>query len=195
MKFLKSGTAAAVLALGVYAGPAHAASVTIDINADWDTSTTGLISSSVIDWGAPGIVSINSITVELSHSSAGDLEMNLAGPAGISLILSIPMIVGNDVGVAGTGTLGDVAAYTFVPSGGAVWPDDAALGGGTYNAFSWAAGPFADPNGWVFNVFDQFGGNGGAVGSVTIDFTPVPLPAALWFMMGGLAALTGLRRK
>ena len=178
-----------------FAAPAYAATVTVDIDNDWDAGATGLIAAAPIDWGVGAIASINSVTVELSHTYAGDLEMNLAGPGGVSLILTVPMFVSYDIGVAGTGSLDDVASYTFVESGGDLWPDNAALGGGTYDAVAWATGPFGPPNGWVFNIFDQFGGDAGAVGSVTIDFTPVPLPAALWMMMAALGGLGFIRRR
>lgn len=194
MKLFKLSVASIALAFMGFASSANAASVTIDINADWDAATTGLISAAPVSFGGP-IASINSITVELSHTYAGDLEMNLAGPGGVSLVLSVPMFVGNDLGVAGTGSLDDVVAYTFVETGGSVWPTDAALGGGTYDATTWATGPFADPNGWVFNIFDAFGGDAGAVGSVTIDYTPVPLPAALWMMMAAVGGLGFMRRR
>ena len=180
------------LILALLGSLAHADSMSVAIDAEWPTSETGLVASGSLD--LPEVASVKSISVDVSHTWASDLTIEVVSPSGSTLLVDSadgPSGGNTDLGVAGTGLLDDVATYTFapptMPSG--FWPG---LGGGS-------ATPNAIPGGasagtWTFNVFDNVGGDGGAIGSIGIDYNVVPEPAfGIGVMLLGLCGLLRLR--
>lgn len=169
---------------------------------------SGNVVDHVIDFGTP-VTSIQSISVDLSHSWVADLEIGLYSPtdnqttstalgdvdANASYILHTDEGGGDDIGLGGE-TLADVLTYTFVAPGTTGTTLGTAAGNpipaGTYDAETWGSGGVGA--GWRFVLTDDFGGDDGAIGNVTINFTSVPEPASATFLLG-LTALIGVRRR
>ena len=183
MKFLT--TSLAVLAMvAMSCASANADTATIDISSSWGASPgTGSASGS---FGTLNIASINSISVDVSHTWQGDLDFTLTGPDGSAFV--IESVGGSaDLGVTGSGAPGDEATYTFT-DGAASW---AGLGGGA------SGGALAGRSGngeWSVTIDDPVGGDGGSVTFVTIDFNAIPEPATTG-LVAGLFGLVALRRR
>ena len=191
MKFLsKSGilpVSASVLAL---AGGSNAAIIQFDYDIEDFGDAAGNIVTEV--FSLPDVASINSVSIELSHSYAGDILFSLAGPDGDVYSFFNGAGGGVDFG-DGTEFLTGLETYTFVDIGGAdggvefVNP----VPGGTYDALAWGDGSAAGD--WTLILDDQFNADDGAIGSVVIDYTAIPEPSTS--LLGGLAALALLRRR
>ena len=186
MKFSKLIATSAVLALFGFAASAQADTLTFDNGgAGWLFDENNPVSIAFDFPANPGgLVEIKSITVDMSHTWSGDVDMTLIGPAG-----SFSHLMDN---AGGSTDLG--GAYTFVPSGGAAAGTYAAGGPGTYDAFVWSAGLFPLV-GWFIDFTDSAGGDAGFINSVSIEYNPVPVPAAIWLMITALGGLGFMRRR
>jgi subtilisin-like proprotein convertase family protein len=168
-----------------------------DYNIEWPTDQTGEILSAPIS--LPGVATIDSISLDIAHTWGNDLLITLTSPTGDVFDLMNDEVdqggSGNfDMGlIAADGSLANVATYNFVEAGGLdVWDDTSGVApGGTYNANSWASTGW-DAGDWTLSVSDLVGGDGGAIGNVTIMYT-IPAPGALALL--GLAGLAGRRRR
>lgn len=173
------------------AGGSNAATVQFDYDIEdfGDDPTTVLTEV----FSLPGVASINSVSIELSHSYTGDMLFTLVGPDG-----DLYNLLNGSGGAAafgdGTEFLTGLETYTFVDVGGAdgVIPfDTSPVPGGTYDAYAWGDG--SEAGDWTMVLDDRFGGDDGAVGSIVIDYTAIPEPSTS--LLGGLAALALLRRR
>jgi hypothetical protein len=183
--------ACSVLTSGV-AGVASADSVTGTINTEWIIATPVFSTLSL-----PEVQSIDSIVVQVAHTNGNDLAVrvdafDVSGDADFDLMFQEPP-VNFSMGVAvENGTLGNVANYTFVPGGGGGFtaPHTPA---GLLNANAWTSGPLAAQDYTLFVVDLALIFDGGAIGTWTINYTPIPEPAACGMLV--LAGCIGLRRR
>ena len=188
----------AVAALAITGAAAAGSSETVVVDIDWGTGDTGPVG--MASFSLPDLVSIDSICVDISHTWGADINMSVAGDTNGSMFELMndndSADGGNyDMGVAGTGTLDDVAAYEFVETGTLISDLGAGdfLGGVTgLQANSWTAGALGADT-YTFSVEDLVGGDGGAIGSLVIKYTAVPAPGAVALL--GLAGLAGTRRR
>lgn len=190
MKKIIATLGVAALLLGT--SNVNADTLTVPVNQSW-TSTTSIS----IDFDFPSDVdSIESISIDLSHTFQSDLTFNVSGPGGFYSLTEGQTGAaggGSDLGINGTGTPGDEATYTFVETGGGDNATGYGLGGATVNALAWGTGGAAD--GWNISFVDDFGGDGGSITNVTIDFTSaVPEPASALALLG-LGSVVALRRR
>jgi PEP-CTERM motif len=146
----------------------------------------------------PSLTSINSISIDMSHTWGNDLDVTLVGPSGTYDLLTAATAIGGsgnfDLGLAaGSGAPGNVARYVFTGAGATNWvaPFSPA---GNYNAEAWVAGASA-AGVWTLNVGDVIGGDGGSIGNLVIDYTPdaIPEPGSALALLG-LAGLGLIRR-
>lgn len=184
--------AVALMCLGV-ASFACADTMTTVLDVDWDTSATGLVASGSLV--LPPVASVKSISIDISHTWTSDVDFEVVSPAASTFVIQDSTGSGGstlgDLGIAGTGTLDDVATYTFAPpTGTSSWGELGGVGPTVPEAMPGPAGPGI----WTFNVFDDAGGDGGAVGSITIDYNVVPEPATGLAALLGVLALIGRRR-
>lgn len=134
----------------------------------------------------PAVQSIDSISLELAHTNGNDFVIYLdaaavEGEADFDLMFQEPGDVSDIYSMGNApadGTLANVATYTFLPQGS---------GGGEYtvphvppgafDANAWLKGPLAAGD-YTLVVGDVGFLNGGAVGTWTIHYTPLPsIPA------------------
>ena len=185
-KILASIMVGGLLASG-FASTATADIQVVPINVTWSSTGGATVG---FDF-AIDVASINSVTIDITHTWSGDLDFTLITPGGSVFDLATALGGNTDIGILGNGLPGDEAAYEFVEvsGNGTGW---GGLGGGTHQAEAWQSGPFAAV-GWIVGITDNVGGDGGSVTNVTIDYTPVPAPGALALL--GLAGLAGRRRR
>ncbi len=129
--------------------------------------------------------------------------MQLAGPGGaIFVLLNNTLSVTNsgtnsgnfDLGlVAGNGGLANVGVYTFTGAGSSTWIAPHSLPG-NYNAATWTSGPIAAGD-WTLTVNDSVGGDGGAVGNLSVTYTAVPEPASSALLLSAVSLLAWRRRR
>ncbi len=187
---MKKKVMLAAIAATMFAGSAFADIYSNDLNVDWDTSTTGEVATDTFNLGA--IDSIDSISLDLSHTWASDFEIFLTAPDATVYTLMMDQGSLSDLGIAGTGFLDDVATYTFVESGGDnTWGEFPLNPAGTYDALIWGGGAHAAGE-WFLSINDDAGGDGGAVGTFTVNYT-VPAPGA--FALLGLGGFAFIRRR
>ena len=171
--------------------------------------------SQPIDFGV-GVLSIESISIELSHAFAEDVDIGLYAPTddqtnigeegdlSNSASYLLTEILGPDrtLGDGDGDDLDGLATYTFLdpndPNATGLnfesSPENEAIPGGTYDAIEWGEGGTA--TGWVLSFVDGFDGDSGAIGTATINFTPVtvPEPTSLAVLLG-LSGLAACRRR
>lgn len=183
----------ALLAVVAAAGTASADSVNFDFNLEnW-----GGIAETVIDFdfGLGAVQSIDSVVITLAHSWASDIDFSLTSSAGTVFDLTSDNGAGVDLGDGGS-LLAGVGTYTFVMANGfGNWGQfgfNLPAPSGTYDAETWQAGPFTAGT-WNILLVDDAGGDDGAVGSVTINYTAVPAPASVALL--GLGGLVATRRR
>ena len=172
---------------------ADVAEFVFDIN-DFGLSVSNVIGGSGVDgsFDLGAIDSIDSISIELSHSWSGDIDFFISDGTSILFDLTFAQGGSSDLGDGGSDGTG-LGLYTFVASGSA----NGLLGvsttaPGDYDANGWTAGPFAS-SAWFINLSDLASGDDGAVGSVFINYT-VPAPGAMALLgLGGIVA--GRRRR
>ncbi len=179
------------MAAMLFASTAQADTLVVPINQSW--SSTTLINVG-FDFPANGgqIEDIKSISIDITHTFASDLGFNLTAPDG-----SVFNLIGSFT--AGGGL--DVDGLTWVESGGAT-PYLDNNGNGVvddvpYNALSWGSGGPYDKDGWNIQIFDDFGGDGGTVNSITIEFNKtniVPEPVSALVLLG-LGTVVAVRRR
>lgn len=186
-------TIAGLIAGTAMASAAYADSYTHLFNTSW-VSTGG---TGVHNFMLPDVISVDSIEIELAHTWGGDLRILITGPDGATYTpmdrtLSTSGSGNYDLGlVAGSGALSNVALYTFTQAGPTQWvPGYSAPG--MYNAVVWSGGGYSAGM-WSVEVIDTIGGDNGAVGSFTINYT-IPAPGA-GLMALGFAGAFGLRRR
>lgn len=193
-----AGIAAVALAATAEARPNNPQSITGTVNIAWpaDPGTTAPIIATL---DLPEVLSIKSITIQLAHTWGNDLDIYVDAP-GFGLfdfdLMFVETAIGGsgnfDLGVvANNSTLANVADYTWVGAGPNNWiaPHSPS---GTYNANSWINGPIGAGT-YTLHIGDTIGGDGGAVGTWTIVYNPIPGPGALALL--GLAGLVGTRRR
>ncbi len=150
-----------------------------------------------------GAVNNLGVAVDMAHTWAGDLEIDITSPMGTTVTLvhrvgaTTSTQFGDSSGVNGT--------YTFRDGGADYWAAAAAAGFGTdvatgtyapseqFNAASALSvmnGENADGT-WTLTVRDWGGGDTGSIAGWTLLNVPAPGAAALF----GLAGLAGLRRR
>lgn len=184
----------ALTALAGIAFGANADVLTFDFNISDFGDTPGDVINFNFDFEAMAggaIGSISSVSIELSHSWAEDILFSMTASNGSVFELLNGDGDGRDLG-DGEETLNGLSTYTFVQAAGYGGFDDAPAGdfivGGTYDAHQWGEGPWA-PGSWNLSMRDRFGGDDGAVGSISIDYSLTPAPGAIaLFGLGGLVA-------
>ena len=168
-------------------GGSNAAIIQFDYNIEdfGDVGTPTTVVSEV--FSLDGVASINSVSIDLSHSYAGDILFTLTAPDGDLYNLLTGAGGPADFG-DGTEFLTGLETYTFVEVGDPiVFP----VAPGTFGAPAWGDGsPAGD---WTLTLTDRFDGDDGAVGAIVIDYTAIPEPSTS--LLGGLAALALLRRR
>ena len=191
---------------------ANADIITIPINVTGFDN--GAPVSQPIDFGVD-VLSIESISIELSHAFAEDVDIGLYAPTDDQANIGEIEDIENSASYVLTAfagelrTLGDggddlvgLATYTFLdpndPNATGLMfdsgPENEAVPAGTYDAFEWGGGGAA--TGWVLSFVDTFDGDSGAIGTATINFTPVavPEPTSLAVLLG-LSGLAACRRR
>jgi len=142
------------------------------------------------------VQSVDEICLDIAHTWGGDLDIWINAPGygtfDFDLMFNELANAGStgnfDLGVLpGSGALSNVATYVFSGVGPDNWVGPHSVAG-NYNANSWQSAPFAAGN-WTLNVFDSKNGDGGAVGSQKIKYTPVPEPSSFGLLLVGLALL------
>ncbi len=157
------------------------ATATNTTNLTWDDGTSGPIGSiSLAAAGAPAGAVVTNVTIQMDidHSFAADLELELEGPDGTTVMLVSDECFGNN-NVSATFT--DVGAPLACATTGAGTdvgaPDDCSndyLAGAAISGMILPEAPLAgfngiDPNGtWLLNVVDDAGGDGGCVINVNL---------------------------
>lgn len=183
---------------GLIAGAAMASAASADtythlFNTSW-VSTGG---TGVHNFMLPGVVSVDSIEIELAHTWGSDLRIVITGPDGATYtpMFATPATSGSgnyDLGLApGSGALSNVGLYTFTQAGPTQWVTPYSAPG-TYNASVWSGGSYSAGM-WSVEIFDPVGGDNGAVGRFTMTYT-IPAPGA-GLMALGFAGVAGLRRR
>jgi len=137
----------------------------------------------------PGDFNIESVTLDITHSFAGDLEIVLISPDGTEVALTTDNGSGNDL-VAGTPfVFTDASANeaTDYDSGDPLESDYRAEGGGSTHPVGFGDGPGVDMNtefagemvngDWTVRLYDDAGGDPGVLNSYMITFAEVTLPA------------------
>ena len=194
MKLLK--VSFAMLAIAVMsAGVAKADTLVLDFDIEWPTTSVGDQINTTFQLDA--VESIKSVDIEISHTWQGDIEFVLSSPGNFEDYVMVDNNGGSvDLGNAGTGTLADVALYSFSPPDGGGSGTWGPLGGGASTPHTWGVGPHA-AGVWGIRLTDTANGDGGAIGSITIEYNrfviPEPSSALVLLGMGGLALIR--RRK
>ena len=192
---------------------ANADIITIPINVTGFDN--GAPVSQPIDFGVD-VLSIESISIELSHGFAEDVDIGLYAPtddqtnigeiedieASASYVLTAFIGEFRTLGDGDGDDLVGLATYTFLdpndPNATGLMfdsgPEDEAVPAGTYDAIDWGGGGAA--TGWVLSFVDTFANDTGAIGTATINFTPVavPEPTSLVVLLG-LSGLAACRRR
>jgi hypothetical protein len=174
---------------------AHADSISGTIDTEWIVSTPLFHTLSL-----PSVQFIDSIDVQIAHASASELVIYIDAslePSDMDFDLMFEETADGQpfsMGVApDDGTLANVASYSFVASGGGdyIFPHTSS---GTFNANTWINGPL-DAQDYTMFIFDtNILFNGGAIGTWTINYTPVPAPPPGALAMLALAGLNARRR-
>ena len=131
-------------------------------------AATGSVGSAV------GEYTLDNVTLDISHTWDGDLEINLVSPSGVSLDLS-----------SNNGSLGDNYTNTVFQDGAPSITTGSAPFTGTFSAEGGSmATTFAgeDVNGnWSLNICDGAGGDTGGVNSWSITFSEILPPPPYLF--------------
>lgn len=187
-------SSAVIAALGLSTG-AHADSISGEINAEWFFPAPIFAVFSL-----PEVQSIDSVTIELAHGNGNGLFLYYMDAAEVVGELDFEFMVEETAGgipsfsmglAPGDTTLANVAAYTFVPPGTGGQIDFTAphTFSGTFDANFWTTGPLAAQE-YALIIGDTSFFKGGAAGSWTVNYTPIPGPGVL-----GAFALAGLVRR
>lgn len=180
------------MAAMLFASTAKADTLVVPVNHSWASTTLFTVNFDFPDNGGM-IESIQSISIDITHTFASDLGFKLFAPDG-----SIFNLI--DTRSAGGGL--DINGLTWVESGGATpYQDNLAPFGVVdnipYNAVSWGSGgPYAK-GGWAVQIEDDFAGDGGTVNSVTIEFNKtnvIPEPVSALVLLG-LGTVVAVRRR
>jgi len=164
----------------------------------FDIENFGGTPGDVVDQGfnLGEVISIDSVSIDLSHSFAADIDFTLQAPDGQTFNFTSDLGGNRDLGDGGS-LLAGTENYTFVEFASEDLGQAAGnpISGGTYQALEWGIGAWA-PGNWQLILTDDASGDLGAVGSVAISFTgpAVPEPSAL-FVVAGVMGLLGLRRR
>ncbi|MGK7892101.1 MAG: proprotein convertase P-domain-containing protein [Xenococcus sp. (in: cyanobacteria)] len=163
------------------------------------TGTSGLFESSISITDDIIIDDISLDLNDLTHTWAGDLEVDLIFDDGAGTVITA---VVDNVG-GSTDFDGD---YTF-EDGGAVFPGDGnPIPGGIYSpteSFLAAFGGLNAAGTWTLSINDTAAGDSGSLGSwdlnieaATVDPVSTPEPASLFALFGiGALGVTSLKRK
>lgn len=198
-----------LLSVVLLQGTVNADSYVFNANMEnWGTSSGNVF---VHTFALPDVATIDSVSIELSHSWASDIEFGLYSPtddqstaadlddvpAKASYNLTSDLGGSNDFGNGGS-LLSDVATYVFwdpVNGFGDVSTGGNPIAPGNYDAISW--GPGGDAAGmWALVLTDDAGGDDGAVGTVIVNYTPSAIPEPTGaLLLVGLGGLTLFRRR
>ncbi len=188
------------VAAAIAPGMAHVAvadSATGTIDMEWIISTPVFGTLSL-----PEVLSIDSIEVEIAHTNGSDLAISVMAsdtPAEVDFDLMFQETADGGLGfsmgvVPGNFHLTNVAPYTFVPTGGGEFTAPHTPSS-VLNANSWTDGPLAAQEYTLF-VFDlNLLFDGGAIGSWTVNYTPIPEPGACAALLLGGLSVTRRRRR
>lgn len=178
-----------LLATCLFASNTWADVAVVEVNEQWDDG--GYTAFGIFN--LPDIEEVLSVSVEISHTNAGDITLAIDHPGGSWIVQPYNDGFGGPIGVTGTGQLDDLATYTAVESyeGAGAWDT---LGGGTFEAYEWESNISAGA--WAFGVWDVVDGpDGGAVGSITIEYiSSIPEPTSSLLCTATVFALL-LRQK
>jgi hypothetical protein len=172
-----------IWAFSLACNAAHADVIEVSINSTWESTVN---SQKIFDM--PAVASIDAITVEIAHLAIFDFDpMTLSGPGTFFELLDENTSADGssaDLGnVANDPTLDNVASYVFRQTGNqtaGLTRQDLLGGHDPIRANEWTAGQ-APADIYNFTWIDQNAGAGGAIGKLTIEFTPPPdqAPVAL----------------
>ncbi len=148
------------------------------VSFDFDIEGFGNSAGTVFDQGffLGEVISIDSVSIELTHSFAADIDFTMQAPDGQTFNFTSDLGGDRDLG-NGDSDLAGTALYSFVE-----FADDdlgQAAGNpipsGTYKALEWGVGAWS-PGNWQITLVDDGGGDDGAVGSVVVNFTTPAIP-------------------
>ncbi len=190
-----SATASAGTNIGNFGGGAIPDAITSHTNPGVLTLTGTVVGG--------GNISNLGVSIDMSHTWAGDLEIDITSPGGSTVTLT------HRVGATTSTQFGDssglAGSYTFRDGGADYWAAAAAAGfgtdvaPGTYQPSEQFDAPSAlsalngeSANGtWTLTVRDWGGGDTGSIAGWSLLNVPAPGAAALF----GLAGVAGLRRR
>ncbi len=196
---MKAMKTLALVAVAGFAFGASADVATFDFNIEnWGASPVDVINTDFDFEALAGgqIGSINSVSIQLSHSFADDIRFSMTASDGTFFEFLGGEGGSSDLGDGGSDLVG-MSTYTFVAAAGNGGFDDFVNGppiaGGEFDAISWGVGPFGAGS-WNLFLRDRFSGDDGAVGSISIDYNLVPAPGSMALLgLGGIVA--GRRRR
>ena len=199
MKIFHSFSIALVASFCIAISSAKADMVTIDFDLEgWGGAAEIVVNN--VGVALPDVASIDAVTIQLSHSWASDIVFTLTSPTGDVFTLAQNNGSGDDLGDGGD-LLAGVANYVFVDpvNTNGTWDDALAspIPAGTYDAQTWQTGGWAAGN-WLLFLEDNAGGDTGALGSISIAFTTVPVPepcSVAWLSCVAMGLVIRRRRR
>lgn len=170
----------------------NASALVYTFNADVSNFDNQNVVSHTFHLGA--ISGILSVSIELSHTRAADIDFTLRAPTAQTFVLS------TDNG--GTSDLNGL--YTFVsvsdPNGGnGSWTNLGAtvtIPPGFYDAESWVGSSSGWSAGdWTLILTDDASTETGSVGQISVNYSVIPEPGMAWFLAVAACGFVALGRR